>query len=130
MRNSTCQLPGCEARHHSGGWCIKHLRRVQRHGSPHVVKQIPYQDGQWPSWSHVVIGESCWLWTGPLNPGGYGTNGGRLAHRVVYERLIGQIPAGLTLDHLCRVRNCVNPQHLEPVTIAENLRRRPAKAAA
>ncbi len=45
------------------------------------------------------------------------------AHRWAYEKLIGPIAAGLQIDHLCRVRRCVNPAHLEPVTIKENLRR-------
>ena len=47
----------------------------------------------------------------------------KLAHRVAYEWSLGEIPEGLDLDHLCRVRNCVNPSHLEPVTRQENLRR-------
>lgn len=67
--------------------------------------------------------EGCWLWTGCINPGGYGRLGGRLAHRVSYEVFVGEIPVGLTLDHLCYVTACVRPEHLEPVTIAENLRR-------
>jgi hypothetical protein len=49
-----------------------------------------------------------------------------MAHRVAYELVIGQIPAGLELDHLCRNVVCVNPAHLEPVTRAENMRRRSA----
>lgn len=65
----------------------------------------------------------CWLWTGPLDAQSYGRHGAPLAHRVVYELLVGPIPKGLTLDHLCRVRSCVNPDHLEPVTHAENVRR-------
>ena len=68
----------------------------------------------------------CWLWTDPLRDG-YGRffDGRRLrsAHRVVYELLCGKIEPGLTLDHLCRVRCCVNPEHLEPVTQKENVRR-------
>ena len=70
----------------------------------------------------------CWLWTGGVNHGGYGQfsdgrgkNGG--AHRAAYEVFVGPIPEGLTLDHLCRVRCCVNPAHLEPVSMQENLRR-------
>lgn len=69
----------------------------------------------------------CWLWTGPLDRQGYGRlkrfNGNTLAHRAVYTLLVGPITYGLTLDHLCRVRHCVNPDHLEPVTHAENCRR-------
>ena len=62
----------------------------------------------------------CWLWTGSTRGAGYadfrvgGKN--RLAHRVSYEATFGPIPDGLTLDHKCRVRCCVNPHHLEPVT--------------
>jgi hypothetical protein len=46
-----------------------------------------------------------------------------LVHRDVYEQLVGPIPEGLVLDHLCRNRSCCNPAHLEPVTTAENVRR-------
>lgn len=75
----------------------------------------------------------CWLYTGQTNAKGYGRikHQGRTvrAHRVAYEVLVGPIPDGLTLDHTCRVRNCINPQHLEPVTAQENTRRRvPARA--
>jgi hypothetical protein len=69
----------------------------------------------------------CWLWTGGMNNCGYGqvTFRGRThsAHRVVWELLIGPIAKGLQLDHLCHVRSCVNPDHLEPVTKSENMRR-------
>jgi hypothetical protein len=72
----------------------------------------------------------CWLWTGSIFPNGYGRTrvkscGRRqlLAHRVVYEAKVGPIPKGLDLDHLCRVRCCVNPSHLEPVTRKVNLER-------
>lgn len=71
-------------------------------------------------WSRVDTGGECWLWKGPLQKHGYGAIGGRLAHRVAYELLKGPIPEGLQLDHLCRVRPCVNPEHLEPVTPKTN----------
>ena len=78
-------------------------------------------------WAGVVKTDDCWYWTRCTNSGGYGTTfvGGRPAyvHRVAYEDLVGPIPEGLTIDHLCRVRNCVNPAHLEPVTALENMRR-------
>ena len=66
----------------------------------------------------------CWLWTAAANGRGYGTfwSEGKnvLSHRYAYERWVGPIPDGLQIDHLCRVRNCVNPGHLEPVTSREN----------
>lgn len=71
---------------------------------------------------------ACWLWTGSLNNGGYGrhyiTRRTQVAaHRLSYELNVGPIPDGLTIDHLCKVQRCVNPQHLEPVTMAENILR-------
>lgn len=77
----------------------------------------------------IAIDEhGCWIWTGALNYGGYGTlNIGDqrkvYAHRWSYEQHVGDIPTGLQLDHLCRVRACVNPDHLEPVTLAVNAAR-------
>lgn len=72
-------------------------------------------------WQKVVKHPSgCWEWIGARNPSGYGHLGvdGKTvyAHRFAYILLIGPIPAGLEIDHLCRVRACVNPGHLEPVT--------------
>lgn len=71
-----------------------------------------------------VSDTGCWLWTATTTANGYGKtsylNRGWLAHRLMYEATVGPIPAGLTLDHLCRVRNCINPEHLEPVTQRTN----------
>lgn len=78
-------------------------------------------------WSKVDRSGECWLWRAKLQNRGYGQfsfNGHAvLAHRFAYELLIGPIPDGLTLDHLCRAPACVNPLHLEPVTHLENVRR-------
>lgn len=68
----------------------------------------------------------CWIWTGSTNQG-YGRlkfRGKRLyAHRWAYERIFGRVPSGLVSDHLCRVRCCVNPAHIELVSDVENIRR-------
>lgn len=80
-------------------------------------------------WKKVEKSEyGCWLWRGLVMPDGYGQvqmkgARARVAHRVAYEEIKGAIPEGLVLDHLCRVRHCVNPAHLEPVTLAENTAR-------
>lgn len=68
----------------------------------------------------------CWAWTAGLMGGGYGQfhdGGPNYAHRWLYARLIGPIPEGMTLDHLCRNRKCVRPDHLEVVTRGENVLR-------
>jgi hypothetical protein len=65
----------------------------------------------------------CWQWNGSLVQSGYGRHGGTSAHRYAYELLVGPIPEGLHIDHLCRNRGCVNPGHMETVTIAENVLR-------
>lgn len=67
--------------------------------------------------------DGCWNWHGPLTPQGYGRLWGRPAHRLSYEAWIGPIGYGLDVDHLCRNRKCVNPEHLEPVTRKVNLSR-------
>ena len=75
----------------------------------------------------VVKTDDCWLWFGAVSNGRYGSFNldGRTttAHRAVYRLMVGPIPEGLTIDHLCMVKLCVNPAHLEPATSAENTRR-------
>jgi len=78
-------------------------------------------------WAKVMPTGFCWEWTGGKNAQGYGNfNANRTthrAHRVAYELMVGPIPAGLVIDHLCRNPSCVNPDHLEPVTPRENTMR-------
>lgn len=81
----------------------------------------------------ILIGDGCWEWQASTNGYGYGqikrTPKNCLAHRVVYELLVGPIPDGLTLDHLCRNRRCVRPAHLEPVSPVENVLRGDGRSA-
>ncbi len=83
--------------------------------------------------AHVRKTEGCWEWIGYDGPNGYGrvklVGRNILAHRAVYEALVGTIPEGAELDHLCRNRRCVNPAHLEPVTRRVNVLRGVAPAA-
>lgn len=72
--------------------------------------------------TRFVVTPGCWLWMAATN-GGYGAYGRTTAHRASYEIYVGPIPDGMQVDHLCRVRSCVNPSHLEPVTRIENVRR-------
>jgi hypothetical protein len=79
--------------------------------------------------SRVTKTDTCWLWTGPLQHNGYGSVkwkkgdkwGHARAHRLFYEAMVGPIPEGLEVDHVCKVRHCVNPDHLRVVTHQENI---------
>ena len=73
-------------------------------------------------WSRFDKSGECWLWTGPTW-NGYGKSGQGWTHRLAWEIENGPIPEGMTIDHLCRTRLCGRPSHLEPITLAENLRR-------
>lgn len=94
---------------------------------PYVAKPLEY----WYVKKDMGYTSLCWIWTGAIAKNGYarwnisGTNkSSKDAHRVVYVKYKGQIPTGMELDHLCRIKNCVNPEHLEIVTHQENCIRR------
>jgi hypothetical protein len=99
-------------------------RRVQRLAHPATPAHIKVLRRT------LLDGDNCWEFEGAHNSAGYsiigccrGEKRTVQAHRVVYEAMKGPIPKGLTIDHLCQNTGCVNPDHMEPVTLAENLRR-------
>lgn len=119
-----CSVAACDRPARALGFCSTHYRRQNVTGTtadlrPKVAERF------WAKFERMPGG--CWRWTDDIKPSGYGQMSvdGRLiyAHRLAYELLVGPIPEGLTIDHLCRVRACVNPSHLEPVTIGENVLR-------
>lgn len=130
-----CSIDGCGRPHMSRGWCSAHYQRWYKRGDPLDPGAKVYEKPRRRSdpaerfWSKVDKGadDECWLWTASTDGHGYGQfwNGERRmpTHRWAYEQARGPIPEGLQLDHLCRVRRCVNPDHLEAVTQAENIRR-------
>ena len=100
----------------------RRLPAMHRECTPMIVRFWRYVNKDGP--------DGCWIWMASRDSLGYGQiNKGRhgegviRAHRVAYELLVGPIPEGLELDHLCRVRACLNPTHLEPVTHRENVLR-------
>lgn len=131
-----CSFPGCGRPHNSRGLCNPH-GIMQRRGEP----LRPVQDRTGPlkradserfDSKLRPAPDGCVLWVGGKTQGGYGmfsAPGKRadtrkvMAHRWAYERAGGMIPDGYDIDHLCRNRACVNPEHLEPVTRQENIRR-------
>jgi hypothetical protein len=125
-----CSREDCDAEVHCRGLCNRHYRRWLGRGTTDDRRQTPEQR----FWAKVAKTEGCWLWTGAITKRtGYGAFGMQLGnvnrwhnvlpHRFAYELLVGPVPEGLELDHLCFVRRCVRPEHLEPVTAAENHRR-------
>lgn len=94
---------------------------------PNQYTRRPQTPWQRFSAKFVVSDNGCWLWQQGLNSSGYGAfwtgSGYKTAHCWSYEYFVALIPPGLVIDHLCRTRNCVNWEHLEPVMPQENVRR-------
>jgi HNH endonuclease len=117
-----CSLPDCDSAYYALGMCQLHYGRMRNHGST----EKPQRARDVGERIDALTDKSgdCWIWLGSKTDGGYGTIGiagkNKLVHRVNYERFVGPIPEGLCIDHLCRVRACCNPAHLEAVTYREN----------
>ncbi len=129
-----CVEPDCDRPHYARGLCNMHWqqwrqtalkRDIQLSGFTYMERFWAKVDKNGPIPENRPDLGPCWEWTG-ANTAGYGVYGRgpqKLVHRMSYELHIGPIPAGLQIDHLCRNRCCLNPDHLEVVTGAENLRR-------
>jgi hypothetical protein len=144
----------CGTKHYARGWCFKHYKRWERTGTPLGVRPVyatvaerllaTSEEGGIPA--HCPELGACRWWTGPLDADGYGKTKRdgvpKRAHRLAYETFVGPISDGLQLDHLCHHpdhctpgpsclhRRCINPAHLEPVTVAENIARGGGRAPA
>lgn len=130
-----CSVTYCEKPRYCKGLCTRHYNKIRTFGSvedtagDHAPLRLRIER------SHRVNPETgCWDWLGSFRGGGYARISVKdrpvPAHRVSFEVFRYSIPDGLVLDHLCRDRGCVNPWHLEPVTIGENTRRSPTAPSA
>lgn len=131
--------PGDDIPLNHGGLCLcgcgrgtKIATYTVRHKG--IVKGVPlrYADGHKPKTARTTRYEvldrgcetPCWIWTGPITRMGYGRHGAEssLAHRVLYEERHGALPKGVLLHHRCDQKDCVRPDHLQPMTRASHLR--------
>lgn len=120
-----CSVDGCDSAVFSNGFCQLHYGRVRRIGSTELPSRESTHDRLF---NHVdETSGGCLQWQGHQAKNGYGVlsveNRIQYAHRLAYELAVGPIPAEMTIDHLCFNRMCINPNHLEVVTRAENNRR-------
>lgn len=104
-----------------------HWQRQKRHGSTESLTPMRGKSLEERFWRLVDKTDDCWMWTGYKTPEGYGcyTDKGEpwKAHRLAYTLAVGKIPDGLTIDHDCRNRSCVRPDHLQPMPLVENVMR-------
>lgn len=119
--NFICSVSFCTKKAWAKQLCPMHLRRLKLYGN------VSFRQPQKPD--YIIDNETaCWLWQKSIDHKGYGkktissgpNKKTHMAHRYYYEKNISPISEGLTLDHLCLAKSCVNPSHLEPVTNLEN----------
>lgn len=124
MDKSTCSVPDCQRVRKPLGLCQMHYDRKRRRGTLEPLVKLTREE---TFWSRVDASGDCWEWTRGKTSGGYGEF--RVGytqwstHRYAWVNLVGEIPEGMHLDHLCRNRICCNPDHLEIVTGRVNILR-------
>lgn len=130
-----CTVRECDRKVRCKGLCRTHYDRFHAYGRLEKAKKLSPDERFWsrvtigtvPPAPFIPVAGPCWEWSGAVSGNGYGNiwygDAYVPAHRVSYEMARGAIDPGLHIDHLCRVRTCVNPDHLEQVTTAENNRR-------
>lgn len=127
MAKSTCSIQGCEKKAKRKGWCSMHYSRWLNHGSTEPnFRSLSLAPVERFLLRIEIDSAGCWIWQGALDDSGYAVfkhDDQKRGHRWSYEHFKGPIPAGLQLDHLCRVRRCVCPDHLEAVDVRTNVRR-------
>jgi hypothetical protein len=124
MARRVCTIDDCDKPREGRGLCGKHYARLLRHGDPHYTQRPTWGMSAWDRfWLKVDASGDCWQWTAGSKGKDYGGFDSQWAHRWAWEHLVGPIPDGLDLDHLCRNRGCVNPDHLEPVPVEVNVLR-------
>lgn len=128
--DSVCKVIGCERPVYvvSHGLCSLHYNRLLTYGTVEPDLQRIVGDDERRFLSKVSKSDGCWMWTGGSRTAqGYPlfsvNRRNVMAHRWAYEQYVGEISDGHQIDHLCRVIDCVRPDHLESVTQAENRRR-------
>lgn len=127
MAKGNCSVSGCERDVYVRALCSTHYHRAKSRGE--IRRRTPEER----FFAKVEKTATCWNWTAHLNEDGYSKfrmgDKHKFGHRVSYEWFVGPIPEGLTIDHLCRNRKCVNPEHLEAVTHKVNVLRGTAPSA-
>jgi hypothetical protein len=124
MGDGTCSVAGCSKASETRGWCAMHYARWRLHGDVTYTERPTWgQPDHVRFFAKVDADGDCWQWTGCIDRDGYAKFLNIKVHRWAWTYLVGPIPEGLELDHLCRNRSCVNPDHLEPVSRLVNIHR-------